>query len=55
VDGDLHGQTPLQLELALGKYEIRLNLARHFEWEAQLNLAQVGETPLFARLVPIEE
>ena len=55
VDGALEGDTPLRMDLALGKHEVRINLARHFDWEAQLALEQEGETPVFARLIPMDE
>ena len=55
VDGSFRGKTPVTLRLPLGKYEIRLSLAHYYEWEAQLQLNEEGETPLFCRLVPMDE
>jgi serine/threonine protein kinase len=55
LDGSFHGKTPLTLELPLGKYEVRLSLPHYYEWEAQLQLNEAGETPLFCRLAPMDE
>ena len=55
IDGSFQGKTPLTLELPLGKYEVRLSLPHYYEWEAQLQLNEEGETPLFCRLVPMDE
>ena len=55
IDGSFQGKTPLTLELSLGKYEVRLSLPDYYEWEAQLQLNEEGETPLFCRLIPMEE
>ena len=55
VDGSFRGKTPLTLQLPLGKYEVRLSLPHYYEWEAQLQLNEEGETPLFCRLVPMDE
>ncbi len=46
VDNVLKGQTPLDIDLPLGKYELRLNLPEHLEWEAQIDLDAPGRTPL---------
>ncbi len=54
VDGGFKGKTPLYLELPLGKHEIRLNLPDHYDWEAQVDLEEEGETPLLVRLIPVE-
>ncbi len=55
LDGSFQGKTPLTLELPLGKYEVRLSLPDYYEWEAQLQLSEEGETPLYCRLIPMEE
>ena len=54
VDGGFKGATPLQLQLPLGKHDVRLTLPDHHEWEAQIDLAEEGETPLFVRLIPLD-
>jgi serine/threonine protein kinase len=54
LDGSLKGQTPLTLDLPLGKYEIRLSRQHYHEWEAQLELDEEGETPLFVRLISMD-
>jgi len=55
IDGQFKGKTPLNLDFSLGKYEIRVNLPDHYEWEAQIELKEEGETPLFVRLIPMDE
>lgn len=52
VDGAFRGRTPLTLELPVNKYEVRLTLPEHHDWEAQVQLTEDGETPLQVRLVP---
>jgi len=54
LDNSFNGQTPLNLKIPLGKYEVRLSLPDYYEWEARLQLNEVGETPLFVRLTPME-
>ena len=53
LDGSFKGKSPLKLELPLGKYEVRLSLPHYYEWEAQLQLREEGETPLLVRLIPV--
>jgi serine/threonine protein kinase len=55
VDGTFRGQTPLEFTLPLGKYEVRLSSHNYYEWESQLQLNQEVETPLFVRLIPMDE
>lgn len=47
------GKTPLKLDLPLGKYEIKLRLQDHYDWEAQLQLDQEGEIPLNVNLISV--
>ena len=54
VDGNYKGQAPARLELAAGKHEIRLVLANHYDWEAQVQLREESETPLSVRLAAME-
>jgi serine/threonine-protein kinase len=54
VDGRLRGPTPLQLDLAQGKYEVRLTLSQYLDWEAQVEIRE-GETPLLVKLRRMEE
>jgi peroxiredoxin len=54
VEGSFKGKTPLKLELSLGKYELRISLPDYYEWEAQLELDQEAEVPLFVQLMPVE-
>ena len=46
VNNLFKGKTPLEIRLPLGKYELRLNLPDHLEWEAQVDLDRPGPTPL---------
>jgi serine/threonine protein kinase len=55
VNGSLKGRTPLKVDLPLGKYEVRLSRQNHFEWEAQIQLDERNETPLYVRLVPMNQ
>jgi len=52
VDGMFKGETPLRLELLRGKHEVRLSLADYYDWEAQVQLQEEGETPLSVRMIP---
>ncbi|MBW1862784.1 MAG: serine/threonine protein kinase [Deltaproteobacteria bacterium] len=54
LDGSFRGKSPLNFDLPLGKYEVRLSMPNYYEWEAQLQLREEGETPLLVRLVPID-
>lgn len=51
LDGVSKGETPLRLEASPGKHEVRITLAGHEEWEAQVDLAQGSEVPLDVELV----
>ena len=55
LDGSFKGQTPLEFSLPLGKYEVRLSSHNYYEWESQLQLSKEGETPLFVKLIPMDE
>jgi hypothetical protein len=50
----LKGRTPLKIDLSLGKYEIRLSHQNYHEWEAQLQLDEAGETPLYVKLISMD-
>ncbi len=52
VDSIFKGQTPLAMDLPLGKYELRLSLVDHLAWEAQVNLDTPGEMPLHIAMRP---
>jgi eukaryotic-like serine/threonine-protein kinase len=54
VDSIFKGQTPLNVTLVLGKYELRLNLPDHLEWEAQVELDTTGPTPLHITMRPLK-
>jgi hypothetical protein len=55
LNGSLKGKTPLAIKLPLGSYEIKLSRENFYEWEAQLQLDEEGETPLFVHLSAIDE
>ena len=55
LNGTLKGRTPLKVDLPFGKYEIRLSHRNYYEWEAQLQLDEEGETPLSVKLIPMEK
>jgi eukaryotic-like serine/threonine-protein kinase len=55
LDGNFKGKTPLILNLPLGKYEMRLSHSNHHDWDAQIRLDEEKETPLFVKLVPIQQ
>jgi len=54
LGGELKGCTPLEFDLDLGKYDLRISLPNYHAWEAQVRLIKRGEMPLFVRLVPKE-
>jgi hypothetical protein len=54
VDGNLSGQTPVRLTLPLGKHELRLSKAGHYQWEAQMQFDKEQEVPVNIKLVPME-
>jgi serine/threonine-protein kinase len=45
VNGEFKGKTPTELSLPMGKYEVRLNLPDHLEWEGQIDLDTPGQRP----------
>ncbi len=53
VDGEFRGIAPLKLPLPLGKHEVRVTLTDYYDWEAQIQLKEEGETPILAELMPI--
>ena len=55
VDREFKGTTPLQLELPVGRHEIRLALSDYQDWKAKIQLNEKSVTPLLVRLLPIEE
>jgi hypothetical protein len=55
VDGLPSGETPLDLELPVGKHELRLVLPDHYDWKAQIELTDRSKPyPIFLRLLPVE-
>lgn len=54
LDDSFKGNTPINLEIPIGKYEVRVSLPDYLGWEAQLQISKPGETPLHVRLISIE-
>jgi len=55
VDDLLSGETPLDMELTLGKHEVRLALPAHYDWKAQIELAETNQSiPIYFRLLPVD-
>ncbi|NNF99287.1 MAG: serine/threonine protein kinase [Desulfobacteraceae bacterium] len=54
LDNAFKGKTPMDFKLPYGKYEVRLTLPNHYEWEAQIQLDEPGNTPLFIRLISMD-
>lgn len=52
INQNLKGTAPAQLTLPVGDYDVRLRLADHYEWEAQIQLSEPGRMPLHVKLVP---
>ncbi|MER3451053.1 MAG: S-layer protein [Thermus sp.] len=52
VDGTLVGRTPLSLTLPEGRHEVRVVLAGHNEYRAQVEVRRNETTQLFVQLVP---
>jgi serine/threonine protein kinase len=52
VDNVFKGRTPFDVQLPLGKYELRLSMVDHLAWEAQINLDTPGEMPLSIPMRP---
>ena len=48
------GKTPMRCELPLGRYDVRLTLAEHYESEAQIDVRDASEMPVHLRLIPKE-
>lgn len=56
INNALKGKTPMKIDLPAGeKYEVRLTLPDYNDWEAQVQLKDAGETPLFVQLMPVED
>jgi len=52
IDNTLMGKTPIQLDIALGKHEVRMSLPEYHEWEAQIDLDKQADVPLTVNLEP---
>lgn len=55
VNGMLTGETPLDMELLIGIYEVRLALPDYYDWEAQIELTERNKAQsIIFRLLPVE-
>jgi len=55
VEGQFKGKTPIDIKLPIGKkYEFRLTLSGHHDWEAQIHMEKGEELPLQVQLTPME-
>lgn len=52
IDGVFKGKTPLDLQMPIGKYEVRYSLEGYLPWEAQVGRDTPGEIPLSITLGP---
>lgn len=55
IDGVFKGNTPIDLELHVGKHEVRMTMPNYYDWEAQVELTEEWKDPLSAELVPIDD
>jgi eukaryotic-like serine/threonine-protein kinase len=53
INGEMKGLAPLSIELPLGKYEVIVRMAGHFNWEARVDLANSSPEPILAKLQPL--
>ena len=53
IDGEYMGLTPMLIKLPFGKYHVLLRREGYYEWEAQLEMSEPNEIPLYAKLSPI--
>lgn len=53
IDGKMKGLAPLSIELPLGKYEVIVRKAGHFNWEAGVDLTNLAPEPILAKLEPL--
>lgn len=52
IDGVFKGKTPMDLQMPIGKYEVRYSLEGYLPWEAQVGRDTPGEIPLSITLGP---
>lgn len=50
IDGVLKGETPLKLDLPLGRYEIKLTLTNYEDSKVPVHLEQEGKMPLLIKM-----
>ena len=52
LNGEYQGMTPIELNTAATKQEVKLQLQGHLDWKAQVDFSKGGEIPLSIRLIP---
>ncbi len=52
LNGEYQGMTPIELDTAAAKQEVKLQLQGHLDWKAQLDFSKGGEIPLSIGLIP---
>jgi len=55
IDGLFKGNSPLGIDLPVGKHEIRITAPSYHDWEAQVTLKEGKEVPLNIRLIPMKD
>jgi serine/threonine-protein kinase len=53
LNGELKGSTPLDLQVPLGKYKLRLSKRNYYEWESQIQIDEEGQKPISVKLNPL--
>jgi hypothetical protein len=54
VNGEFLGATPMLIKLPMGKYHVQLQSDGYNDWQAQIELDEPGELPLYINLHPIQ-
>jgi len=55
IDDSFIGKTPLTTKLPIGKHEVRITLADHYDWEAQVQLEESESESISVPLVSMED
>jgi hypothetical protein len=54
LNGEYFGSTPKRVKLPMGKYHLQLKNEGYHQWQAQVELSEPGEIPIFVILEPIQ-
>jgi len=55
INSSFAGETPLHLKLPVDKYEVKFNMEKYYEWEAQIQLTQGKDASVLIPLMLIDE